>query len=350
LGSGTAAIGTSFVRASAIQASRNMLTTGYPPLDSLINGLRGGQLYVFCGTSRFIDEVVHRLAVRGAVEGKVAYMNNTNYYSEKTLVKLDRLAFHAKREGVDPSTVLENIYFAAAYSEFRQERVTDAVERAVESEPSTRLILVHNISSFLKDNKNCKRAMEGINRSVSSLWHLAVERDAIMVVTTTGEPPRPFVSSMVADLANVMVFFRDVYGGANAVLLKHPEKATPESAFILNGGETLMGRITPPFRQMYQEQLERLRSDYVALLRDPNHRRAFELLLKEAWDREHAAMGNSEVPLVLDALNLTANVHNRGAIELLREGLRERDSRIAALEERLRRLEVRSASAEGEEG
>jgi hypothetical protein len=111
-----------------------------------------------------------------------------------------------------------------------------------------------------------------------------------------------------------------------------------------------MGRITPPFRQMYQEQLERLRSDYVALLRHPNHRRAFELLLKEAWDREHAAMGNSEVPLVLDALNLTANVHNRGAIELLREGLRERDSRIAALEERLRRLEVRSASAEGEEG
>lgn len=101
-----------------------------------------------------------------------------------------------------------------------------------------------------------------------------------------------------------------------------------------------MGRVTPPFRQLYQELLERLRRNYVPLLRDPGHRRGFEALLSEAWDREHAAMGNSETPLVLDALNLTANIHNSGAIAELRAALLERENRLEALEERLRRLEA----------
>lgn len=108
-----------------------------------------------------------------------------------------------------------------------------------------------------------------------------------------------------------------------------------------------MGRVTPPFRQLYQELLERLRRNYLPLLRDPVHRRGFEALLSGAWDREHAAMGNSEAPLVLDALNLTANVHNSGAIEELREAVLEGARRMEALEERLRRLEAPSKPREG---
>jgi len=42
---GTLAAGTSFVRASSIQASRNALTTSYPSLDSLVGGLRGGRSF-----------------------------------------------------------------------------------------------------------------------------------------------------------------------------------------------------------------------------------------------------------------------------------------------------------------
>jgi hypothetical protein len=55
-------------------------------------------------------------------------------------------------------------------------------------------------------------------------------------------------------------------------------------------------------------------------------------------------MGNAELPLVLDALNLTANIHNSGALEELREALEEKDRRIAALEERIRRVEAGLAS------
>jgi hypothetical protein len=320
-----------------MQGSRNVVTTGCPSLDGLVGGLRGGQFYLFCGATPFLDELTHRLVVRGATEGKVAYMNNTDYYHEKTLLRTDLLAFHAKREGVDPSRVLDNVYFVAAYSEFRQPKATNALSAMLESEPSTRMILVHNVSTFLMASERKGKAMK---------------RDLIMVVTATAEAPG---SSLLADLANVIVFFRGKGSVVRALLLKHPDRTTPAdtaiyaSAGVRAGGEPLMGRITPPFRQLYQETLERLRSNYVALLRDPENKNGFDLLLKEAWDREHAAMGNSELPLVLDALNLTANVHNSGAIAELRNALEERDGRIGALEERVRRIEaLLPSSAEGD--
>lgn len=336
------AVGSSFVRASSLNESRNTLSTGYARLDGLTNGLKGGQLYLFYGASAFIDELVHRLVVRASVEGKVAYMNNTNYYREKTLLKADLLALHSKREGVEPSAVLDSVYFAAAYSEFRQPKATGALERIIVSEPSTRVILVHNVSAFLEGNeKNRLNVAEGISRSISALWHLAMERDLIMVVTAKADLSSSSLGSrLLSELASSIVFFRDTAGGVQATLLKHPEKEVPAYESILDGGDSLMGRITPPFRQVYQDLLERLRCNYVVLLRDPGHRKGFELLLRDAWDREHAAMGNAELPLVLDALNLTANIHNSGTLEELRETLREKERRIAALEERVRRLEA----------
>lgn len=59
------------------------------------------------------------------------------------------------------------------------------------------------------------------------------------------------------------------------------------------------------------------------MLRDERHREAFEVLLREPWDKEHAAMANSEVPLVFDALNLTANLHNQSEIQKLKRRLDE---------------------------
>ena len=48
-----------------------------------------------------------------------------------------------------------------------------------------------------------------------------------------------------------------------------------------------MGRIMPPFRQLYQE------TELKAALVELRHKSAFDLLLKEAWNPEQAAMGNS---------------------------------------------------------
>ena len=64
-----------------------------------------------------------------------------------------------------------------------------------------------------------------------------------------------------------------------------------------------MGRITPSFRQLYEETISELRTELQAALVDLGHKGAFDLLLKEAWNPEQAAMGNSTLPTVSDKLN-----------------------------------------------
>ena len=57
-----------------------------------------------------------------------------------------------------------------------------------------------------------------------------------------------------------------------------------------------MGRITPSFRQLYEETISELKTELQSVLVDLGHKNAFELLLKEAWNPEQAAMGNSTLP------------------------------------------------------
>jgi hypothetical protein len=45
-----------------------------------------------------------------------------------------------------------------------------------------------------------------------------------------------------------------------------------------------------------------------------HHKHAFDLLLKEAWNPEQAAMGNSTLPTVCDKFNIMAAIHNRKLI------------------------------------
>ncbi|MGH9920673.1 MAG: hypothetical protein ACRD6W_17610 [Nitrososphaerales archaeon] len=318
-------------------SAEDPLTTGYGRFDEFMGGLEGGQLYLLYGSPHFLDELLHRLMVRASRDGQVAYMNNTDYYSEKTLLRPDRLAFHAKREGMDPSRVFDRIYFVAAYNELRQPKAATALaERMREEGGSTRLLVAHRVSRFLEGAKDRNEAMESLNRSLSSLWHLCAREKVVMVVTTDPVArsrvrfPGPAGTNLMKHMANVMVFFRGSEDSVQAVLLKHPGRATPESVSILPEDDPLMGRITPNFRQTYQELLDKLRKNYVAMLRDPRHKAAFESLLMEAWDSEHAAMSNSESPLVLDALNLTANVHNKSEIDELKERLARLEKRVGA--------------------
>src|SRR2546427_5855803 len=55
---------------------------GFPPLDQLVGGFKGGQSYLFCGTCRFIEDLVHQLMVKASGRGNVAYMNNSDYSTQ----------------------------------------------------------------------------------------------------------------------------------------------------------------------------------------------------------------------------------------------------------------------------
>ena len=100
-----------------------------------------------------------------------------------------------------------------------------------------------------------------------------------------------------------------------------------------------MGRITPSFRQLYEETISEMRTELQAALVDLNHKSAFDLLLKEAWNPEQAAMGNSTLPTVSDKLNVMASIHNRKLIAILTKGLKERDREIQELKQQVSSLE-----------
>ena len=72
-----------------------------------------------------------------------------------------------------------------------------------------------------------------------------------------------------------------------------------------------------------------------AALVDLGHKSAFDLLLKEAWNSEQAAMGNSTLPTVCDKLNIMASIHNRKLIAALARELNERDAMIEKFEEKI---------------
>jgi CII-binding regulator of phage lambda lysogenization HflD len=100
-----------------------------------------------------------------------------------------------------------------------------------------------------------------------------------------------------------------------------------------------MGRITPTFMQLYEETISELKMELQAALIDLGHKSAFDLLLKEAWNSEQAAMGNSTLPTVCDKLNIMASIHNRKLLASLVRELSERNSIIEKFEKRIVSLE-----------
>ncbi len=83
-----------------------------------------------------------------------------------------------------------------------------------------------------------------------------------------------------------------------------------------------------------------MRSDLQSALVDLGHKNAFDLLLKEAWNPEQAAMGNSTLPTVIDKLNVMASIHNRKMIAALIRELKEKDSIIEEMRQKINSLET----------
>ncbi len=73
-----------------------------------------------------------------------------------------------------------------------------------------------------------------------------------------------------------------------------------------------------------------------------SHKEAFDLLQSEAWRPEEAAMGNSNLPTVLDKLCMVANIHTRMLIDELKDQIKDLDPRIQALTDKINSLEEKT--------
>ena len=92
-----------------------------------------------------------------------------------------------------------------------------------------------------------------------------------------------------------------------------------------------MGRLTPSFRTVYSEVLDDLRKEMRNCFVDVTHKDAFDLLYKEAWRPEEAAMGNSTLPTVLDKLCIVANINSRKLIEAIKAEIKLKEIKIEQL-------------------
>jgi hypothetical protein len=105
-----------------------------------------------------------------------------------------------------------------------------------------------------------------------------------------------------------------------------------------------MGRLTPSFRVVYGEVMDDLRREIRDSFVDLQHKKAFELLYKEAWRPEEAAMGISTLPTVLDKLVMVGNINIRKLIGQVSNEVKARGSRIEDLAERVKSIEEKVGS------
>lgn len=342
------------------EKSRLKMTTGSGDLDSLIGGIEEGLFYLFYGEQEILDILIHRLIVncalsedRGGFQAKGIYFNNTNYYTGKTILNPSELGGLAKHLGIDPNMVFSNIYTAAAYNEQRQLVVAEQVAELMENDPSIRLLAIHNLTRFFADSKKPEETRQILKQVINHVWSIASSKKIALVATSDamntgrGLIPRPVGGTFFRHVASIIVYLKKLQDGAvssvKTSLIKHPYKKTPDSIILLvpKGGMDLMGRITPSFRQRYGVTIDELKAGFQNSLIDLGHREAFDILLKEAWSMEQVAMGNSNLPTVLDALNITGNVHNRKIIESLLRRLKEKEKIIEELDLRIEALEAK---------
>jgi hypothetical protein len=321
------------------------LTTGQSDLDSLIGGIKQGDFYLFYSNDqKVLDLLLHRILVncilpveQGGFDSKALYFNTCNYHREKTILNPSNLATAAKSVGIDPRTVFQNIYAISAFNERQQITATKEAAELVKKDEDVKMVAIHNLTRFIQTSRTPSKARQIVKQIVRIWKSVTSERGAALIVTCSasragrGRMFKPVGGTYVRHAANVVILLKSATKGGSssvkATLVKHPYKKTPQSIVlhIPKGGVTLMGRITPSFRQQFQKLIEELKenSGFQDTLINREHKKAFDLLLKDAWSAEDAAMANSGIPCVMDALNLMANVHNKKNVEELRRKLQE---------------------------
>jgi hypothetical protein len=94
-----------------------------------------------------------------------------------------------------------------------------------------------------------------------------------------------------------------------------------------------VGRITPRWRAIYHRQIDRWRNRnrFYHALREAQRQDAFNHLLR-VWGRESAAPSNANLPCVIDAHDLMANVDAERCLETLRAQATDVTLRLRALD------------------
>jgi BMFP domain-containing protein YqiC/RecA/RadA recombinase len=323
------------------------MSTGSQELDGLLDGgIHRSLFYHFYGPRPLLEILFRHLTINALKPSskerpKVAYMLLNNYRKERANLGIEELAELAEDSGFNIWESMNRIRIFTASSADQQALLAEELEKFLNSEEDVNLVLVDGIFKLHHDDARKRerhRVREEVQRSITRLRQLCMER-GIAIVSSGRQTaklgkliPQPESSSFLRHTANVIVYLRARQQGSlynRAFLLDHPLRGPGSVEYRFRVDETL-GRETKPFRQSFQEVVERLRREVKNPLVDVDRKKAFDQHL-EAWASELGAMSYAESFKVLDLMLIISVLDNRKKLE-------EANLKIKQLENKLNEL------------
>jgi hypothetical protein len=319
-----------------LQASTGVkpISTGSPELDEITGGIGHGMFYLYYGEKPLIETLfrhvlAHSLKPCFPGDRPVAvYIICGNYRRERIDVDTDLMVELIESSGFHMEEALQRIYFFTASSADQQGLLVEELERLIECESNISLVMIRGIYKLQLDDARTRSrhvVVEEVQRSMIRFRQICARR-GIPIVASGREAgslrllPQPEASSFLKHLANVIIYLRGRGKDSRynrAFVVKSPTR-TPRSIEYCYKVDEELGRMTPPFRQSFQERVAKLRREFQDALMDPSHRTAFDGLV-EAWSEELGAMSYAETMKMLDLMLLVSALDNRSLINKLQD-------------------------------
>jgi Rad51 len=246
----------------AFNAYQNTLkmSTGSAELDSLIDSIQEGIFYLFYGTHRIIfDSMVYRFLVQCILPVKREHgfesmgvcfhsssYNNSNRNTRTTFLNPEKIGIIAKCAGIDPKIVFKNLLIQTAYNEQQQISAAEQVVNLIESNENIKLLVINQLTKFVKDSKskNKKREAANVLKKVLGIVCRVCAKNKVAIIatgdanpTSKGIIPRPIGGMYLKHAANVIVNIKENSKAYNipsfkATLMKHQYQRTPNVVLL----------------------------------------------------------------------------------------------------------------------
>jgi len=193
-------------------------------------------------------QICHQLAVtvqlpkdKGGLGGKAIYIDTEGTFRPERVVQI------AKRFGLDPDTVLENIVYARAFNSDHQEVLVKKAFEIVKEEDVKLLVVDSLISHYRSEypgRENLARRQQKLNSHISDLLKLSSVFNIAVVVTNQvianpevyfGSPLKPAGGNVVAHGCTYRIFIKKGREGKRiAKVIDSPCHPEVETVFFIS--------------------------------------------------------------------------------------------------------------------
>ena len=282
------------------------LSTGNLELDSLLaGGIENGTFNLIYGDDEnVINQILYRLLCncqlpieKHGLNSKAVLLSCGNYDEEQAIIDLKLIISLLRSNGINPIKGFEEIIAVSAFNIDQAVKSVEDIVNAVRYHDQVRLVVTHNLPKlFIPDSVRSELSLERtqqLKHLLAKLWQACSERKVTLIVSCRPRrlfsirPSPPEGGIFLRHLAQVILCFkRKQDNNLTAFLLKHPKHQPRSTEFQLNQGDSVMGRLTVPFRSQLQEEIENLTRSFKETLIEPAHRTAFDSLPRDKLNQE----------------------------------------------------------------